>query len=172
VLAGVLLLAVLAVVLLSGDGGGDSSSGGAQPTASATPAKKKRKATPTPTAERTQTATPTSTATPSPTPTGTPASGGTGLGRAQTLQVQGFQANSSGDYTRGAQLSKQALDACGGSKQLSPCGYAAFELGKALNRLGRPDEAIPYLQQRVSYGDNSKEAEKELKDAQKKAGKG
>jgi serine/threonine protein kinase len=177
VLAGVVLLAVLAAVLLSGTGGGDSNSGGDKPVASASPAKKKHKATPTPTAERTETptatSTPTATPTASPTPSDTPSSGGgTDLGRAQTLQLQGFQANNSGDYARGADLSKQALDACGGAKQLSPCGYAAFELGKALNRLGRPDEAIPYLQQRVSYGDHNKDAERELKDAQKKAGKG
>jgi serine/threonine-protein kinase len=175
-LAAAALLAVLAVVLLSGKDGGDPGSSTTRPQASTTPAKKRR-ATPTPTAERTATPTPTPTATPTPTetatPTGTPASGGPAdLRRAQQLQVQGYQANNGGDYARGAQLSRQALDACGGAKQLSPCGYAAFELGKALNRMGRPDEAIPYLQQRVDYGDGNKDAAKELKDARKRASKG
>jgi eukaryotic-like serine/threonine-protein kinase len=179
-LAAAALLAVLAVVLLGGDD--DPSSGGNQPQASATPAKKKHKRTPTPTptAEKTSTPTPspTRTATPSPTPTATatatdtPSGGTPNLQRAQQLQLQGYQANQAGDYARGAQLSRQALDACGGSKQLSPCGYAAYELGRALNRSGQPAAAIPYLQQRVAYGDHNKEAEKELRDAQKKAGKG
>ena len=75
-----------------------------------------------------------------------------------------------GGYARGADISRQALDACGDTKTLDPCGYAAYELGKALNRSGQPDAAIPYLEQRLSYGSNP-EAEKELKDARKNAGK-
>ena len=159
-LAGLILLAVIAIVLFSG-GGDSGNSANDQPTPTATPAKKKPKSTPT--AEATATAT--ATATPSAAP-----SGGPDLAKASSLQLQGFQANNSGDYARGADLSRQALDACGDTKQLDPCGYAAYELGKALNRSGQPDAAIPYLEQRLSYGSN-KEAEKELKDARKHAGK-
>jgi serine/threonine protein kinase len=166
-LAGLILLAVIAVVLFSG-GGNDSNQASHKPKPTATPAKKKPKSTPTAQATTTATATPAATATPSATPT---AAGGTDLGKAHALQLQGFQANNAGDYARGAQLSKQALDACGGAHQLDPCGYAAYELGKALNRSGQPAAAIPYLEQRLSYG-GSKEAEKELKDARKHGGKG
>jgi hypothetical protein len=162
-LAGLILLAVIAVVLFTG-GGDDGNSANDQPAATATPAKKKPKSTPT--AEATATAT--ATATPSPSPAA--ASGAPDLAKASSLQLQGFQANNSGDYARGADLSRQALDACGDTKQLDPCGYAAYELGKALNRSGQPDAAIPYLEQRLSYGSN-KEAEKELKDARKQSGK-
>jgi serine/threonine protein kinase len=175
-LAGLILLAVIAVVLFSG-GGGDGDKASNQPKATATPAKKaKKKPKSTPTAEATATATATPTPSPSPTATASPsptaaAGGGTDLAKAGQLQLQGFQANNAGDYARGAQISRQALDACGGAKQLNPCGYAAYELGKALNRSGQPDAAIPYLEQRLSYGP-SKEAEKELKDARKAAGKG
>jgi hypothetical protein len=161
-LAGLILLAVIAIVLFS-SGGDSGNTANDRPAPTATPAKKKPKSTPT--AEATATAT----ATPTPTPTA--ASGTADLAKASSLQLQGFQANNSGDYARGADLSRQALDACGDTKQLDPCGYAAYELGKALNRSGQPDAAIPYLEQRLSYG-GSKEAEKELKDARKHAGKG
>jgi serine/threonine-protein kinase len=158
ILAALILLAVLAVALLSGGG-----STGTRERPTATPAK--HRATATPTARATETATPTAT----PTPTGTPASGGADLGRAGALQIQGFQANNAGDYARGADLSRQALDACAGTRQLNPCGYAAFELGKALNRSGQPDAAIPYLEQRLSYGASS-DAQHELDAARAAAG--
>ena len=59
--------------------------------------------------------------------------------------------------------------------QLDPCGYALFEVGAALNALGRPEEAIAPLEQRLEqYGDNSSgEVKDELKSARKAArGKG
>jgi serine/threonine-protein kinase len=170
-LAGLILLAVIAVVLFSGGNGGDDQQASNQPKATATPAKKQKpKATATAEATATPSPTATATATPSPSPSATPSGGATDLNQAHTLQLQGFQANNSGDYTRGAAVSRQALDACGDTRQLDPCGYAAYELGKALNRSGQPDAAIPFLEQRLAYG-SSKEAEKELKDARKNAGK-
>jgi hypothetical protein len=55
--------------------------------------------------------------------------------------------------------------------ELDPCGYALFEKGLALNRSGRPDEAIPVLEERLDrFGDNpAKEVAKELKAAKKAA---
>jgi eukaryotic-like serine/threonine-protein kinase len=156
ILAGLILLGVLAFVLFSG-GGGDKPSSTNRPRASTTP---HRTATPKPKASATHTPTPTATATPTPTAT-PPSSGATGLDKARALQLQGFQADNAGDYARGAALSRQALDACGGTHQLDPCGYAAYELGKALNRSGHPDQAIPYLEQRLSYGPSA-EAQREL----------
>jgi tetratricopeptide (TPR) repeat protein len=56
--------------------------------------------------------------------------------------------------------------------RLSPCGYALFEVGAALNALGRPDEAIPYLERRLDeYGDNA-EVRAELEKARDAAGGG
>jgi tetratricopeptide (TPR) repeat protein len=160
-LAALVLLAVLAVALLGGDGGGGQSAGDR---ATPTP-KAKAKATSTP--EQTATAEPTAQATETAAPAGQP-----DLGRASQLQVQGFNANNAGDYEQGLALSEQALEACGGARQESPCGYALYEKGRALNGLGRPGEAIPVLQQRLDlYGPN-KDVEKELKAAQKAAGKG
>jgi eukaryotic-like serine/threonine-protein kinase len=178
-LAGVLLLAVLAFALLSD---GDGNGGGGQ-TASDQPPQQQRErerdASPTATAE------PTEEATPDPTPEATeepapqpqpepqpPPTGAPDLDRASDLQLQGYNARRAGDHETALQRSQQALEACGEERPLSPCGYALFEVGRALNRLGRPADAIPYLEQRVAYGDGSNEAQAELEDARSKAGDG
>jgi tetratricopeptide (TPR) repeat protein len=164
-LAALVLLAAAGAVLLSG---GDEER---EPTGS--------RATPTPTAERTAEATREPTAEPTREPTAEPTaepteepSGQPDLERAADLQLQGFNARQAGDYDRALALSQQALEACGDVKQLSPCGYALFEVGAALNALGRPDEAIPYLEQRLEqYGDNSSgEVQRELDAAREAAG--
>ena len=166
-LAALALVAVIAVLLLSG-GDGDN---GNQPQAERTP---QRTDTPTPTETPQDEVTPEKTATETPTPEATEApSGQVDLDKARRLQLEGFNARQAGDYAKALDLSQQAIDACGNSNQLDPCGYALFEKGLALNRSGRPDEAIPVLQERLDrFGDNEKgEVAKELK-AAKKAAKG
>jgi serine/threonine protein kinase len=175
---GVVVLGVLAAILLSGgDGGGDKQRAESTPTREAT-ATPDRTATPektgTPTATPDKTETPTPTPTPTATPADTPApSGRVDLDKARQLQLAGFNARQQGDYAKSLDLSQQALEACGNSNELDPCGYALFEKGLALNRSGRPDEAIPVLQDRLDrFGDNENgEVSKELK-AAKKAAKG
>jgi tetratricopeptide (TPR) repeat protein len=173
-LAGLLLIAVLGFLLLSGGDGGRSDGGRTaerEPTATATATATAER---TPEATREATPEPTQEATAEPTATSTPgATGGPDLDRAADLQVQGFNARRAGNYEQALALSQQALEACGDAQQLSPCGYALFEVGAALNALGRPDEAIPYLEQRLEeYGDNSSgEVKRELKAAEKAAKK-
>jgi eukaryotic-like serine/threonine-protein kinase len=166
-LAGLLLIAVLGFVLLSGGGDGDGERGeqAAQPTPTATAER-----TPEPTPTPTETAEPTPEPEPTEEPTATPEpSGEVDLERAADLQLQGFNARSAGNPEQGLALSQQALEACGDTQQLNPCGYALYEVGASLNALGRPDEAIPYLEQRLeTYGKN-KDVERELKDARKAA---
>jgi eukaryotic-like serine/threonine-protein kinase len=170
VLAGLLLIAVIAFLLLSGGSDKSNTGSGAHHTPTATP-----KASSTPDKTSTPTATPTASATPTATPTASaaPSGGGTDLNKARQLQVQGYQARLGGDYAKDLQLSQQALDLCGNSNAMDPCGYALFEKGLALNRSGKPAEAIPVLQERLDrFGDNDKgEVAKELK-AAKKAAKG
>ncbi|MET0816543.1 MAG: serine/threonine-protein kinase, partial [Solirubrobacteraceae bacterium] len=159
------VLVVAGTVLLSGGDDGEPQS--AQPTATATAER-----TPEPTRTADPTETPTPTETPAPTETPEAPSGGTDLDRAADLQLQGYNARLAGDYDQALALSQQAVETCGDAKQLSPCGYALYEVGAALNALGRPDEAIPYLEQRLEqYGPN-KDVEKELKNAEKAAKKG
>jgi serine/threonine-protein kinase len=168
-LGSLILVGVIAFLLFSGGGGGGSDT----PTKAKSTPTATAKASSTPEKTATPEATQTAAATPSATATPAPAAGGQDLGKASQLQVAGFNARKSGDYAKDLQLSQQALDACGSANQLNPCGYALFEKGLALNRLGRPDEAIPVLQERLDrYGDNpQKEVSNELK-AAKKAAKG
>jgi eukaryotic-like serine/threonine-protein kinase len=165
--AALVVIAVAGAVLLSGDDGEPQSS---QPTATATATAER---TPEPTPEKTPEPTPEKTPEPTPEPTEEPPpAGGTDLDRAADLQLQGYNARRAGNYDQALTLSLQALEACGDTVQLSPCGYALYETGAALNALDRPDEAIGYLQQRLDqYGPN-KEVEKELKAAEKAARKG
>src|SRR6201999_1790164 len=98
-------------------------------------------------------------------------SGQPNLEAARAAQVAGFNARGAGDFNTALAKAEEALAACGGSKELNPCGYAPFKKGAALNGLGRSEEAIPILEQRLNeFGDNERgEVKKELKDARKKA---
>jgi serine/threonine protein kinase len=173
--AGLLLIAGLGFALISRDDDSPPAGGGQR--ASEQPREQRSESTPTaePKPERTATATATPTAeatpeaTPSPEPTSEPEpSGAPDLRQATALQVQGFNARRAGNYEQALALSRQALDACGDTRRLSPCGFALFEVGAALNGLGRHEEAIEALQQRLNiYGDNDAgEVQAELKKAQ------
>jgi hypothetical protein len=167
-LAALVVAAVVGFVLLSdGDRGGSGDGERSANTPPQTEPSKKNTPTPTPTPTAERTAEPTATATAEPT---SEAPAGPDLDRARQLQVQGFNARQAGDYEQALALNQQAIEACGDTVQLDPCGYALFEIGAALNALGRPDEAIAPLEQRLEqYGDNSGG---EVKDELKKARKG
>ncbi len=97
--------------------------------------------------------------------------GAGGPGDPVALQAEGFEALEAGDYDGAIAASQQAVEACGDSVEMDPCGYALYNLGAALNRAGRPDEAIPYLEDRLArFGDNeNKDVKTELKAARKNA---
>ncbi len=99
-------------------------------------------------------------------------SGAPDLKQASALQLAGYNARRAGDYATALEKSRAALAACGDTHQLSPCGYALYEEGVALNRSGNPAAAIPILQQRLDqYGDDGAgSVAKELRDAQRRAG--
>ena len=48
--------------------------------------------------------------------------------------------------------------------------YALFNLGKSLLESGSPDEAIPYLEKRLTFKDQRGTVMRELKRAQREAG--
>jgi serine/threonine protein kinase len=153
-LAALVLLAVVGFVLLSG--GDNGRSDGADTPARSESRKRESTPEPTTTPKAESTPSPTATATETPEPTETPAAGGTDLARARQLQLQGYNARSAGNYEVALTASTEALDACGDTHALDPCGFALYEVGAALNALGRSEEAIPYLERRLDeYGDNS-----------------
>ena len=172
--AALVVLAVAAAMLLSGDNDGGPRSA-AEPTATAeqTPSEPpSRRARRRRSRRRRRRPSRPGSATPEQTPSHARGAGRRDRpDRAADLQLQGYNARVAGDYEQALGLSTQALEACGDTKQLSPCGFALYEVGAALNALDRPDEAIPYLRQRLDqYGPN-KDVEKELKAAEKASGR-
>jgi len=180
-LGAVALIAVIAAVAVAMRGGDDPEPrAGDTPAATASP-ERTEEPTPDPTEEATPSPEPTEEATPSPEPTEEPtaeptaeATGEPDLERATQLQVEGYNARRAGDYETALARAQEALEACGDARELSPCGYALFEQGAALNALGQHEAAIEALERRLElYGDNeSGEVERELRDARRKAGRG
>jgi eukaryotic-like serine/threonine-protein kinase len=149
--AGALALVVAGLVLAAGLGG----SGGGQPSpaTSQQAASAKRSAPSRSTAATTTTPPATTPATTSP-PAAAAAAGD--LASARRLQVAGYQARLSGQLDEALALDQRVLAACGAGRALDPCGYALFEVGAVLRRMGRGGEAAGFLQQRLSgYGDNA-----------------
>ncbi len=48
--------------------------------------------------------------------------------------------------------------------------YALFNLGKALNRSGNPEAAIPYLERRLAFSDQRSTVQAELDAARRASG--
>jgi serine/threonine-protein kinase len=69
-------------------------------------------------------------------------------GNGHTLNDQGYSKIQSGDYAGAVPLLQQAVQQLQGSGPTDPYeGYANYNLGYALYRVGRCSEAIPYLKQ-------------------------
>ena len=66
---------------------------------------------------------------------------------------------------------QRAVEQCGDSKELDPCGYAIYNYGSALHRAGRSAEAIPLLERRLAgFSFQRGVVRKELAAAKKAAG--
>jgi eukaryotic-like serine/threonine-protein kinase len=88
------------------------------------------------------------------------------------LNDQGFDLTQAGDYEGAIPILRRAVEALeGGSDQLT-YGYALFNLAHALRLAGRPEEAIPLLEQRLEIPDQTAEVQAELAEAQAAAGVG
>ena len=97
-----------------------------------------------------------------------PAAGKNPDAGAQT-HLEGHQALLSGDYERAIELQRQAIQALEGSNR-PEYWYAHYDLGVALRKAGRPDEAIPYLEKRLQYPENRGTVKAELRRARAEAG--
>jgi serine/threonine-protein kinase len=159
-----LALAIAAVVLVAALSSGGSDN---KPASSSTPAKQKTTAQK-PKQQSTSQAQATAPSQTTPAPTSnTPADPAEGA----RLDAQGFQLIQQGKYADAVPIERKAVASFPSNSTSTNYAYALFNLGTALNRSGHPQEAIPYLQKRLSFSNDRRDVvEKELKAAQNSAG--
>jgi serine/threonine protein kinase len=165
-LVGVLVAGILALVLLN-PGGGDQD--GRRTADRGT----KSRSTPTPTPKANSTPTATADETPAPA-TPVPAAAEPAADDPVALQLKAYNLNRAGNPQEALPYAKKAVSLCGDSTNVSPCGYALYEYGKALRLTGNPQEAVTVLEERLRRfpKDQVKIVEKELRQARKAASKG
>jgi eukaryotic-like serine/threonine-protein kinase len=89
--------------------------------------------------------------------------------RGAELNDQGFELMQQGQFAAAVPLLEQAVASYPEDSRDLTYAYALFNLGKSLNRSGRPDEAIPYLEKRLTWPDQRETVQSELDDARAKA---
>jgi eukaryotic-like serine/threonine-protein kinase len=163
---GPVLVAALIVGLLAGGaiaaviGGGGSSNKGAATQAKRPATAQRKPAAPAaaPAAAQTQApaqSPPTQTATQASTPS--------------ALEAQGHALIGQGSYDQAIATLTRATQSCPVS-QTDPCAYALFDLGHALRLAGRPQDAIPVLEQRLQNPNQRGLVQNELDQARQDAG--
>ena len=90
--------------------------------------------------------------------------------RGAALNDQGFALMQRGDYAGAVPLLEQAVASYPEDSQQIGYAYALFNLGRSLNRAGRSDEAIPFLERRLRFADQRATVQAELDDARANAG--
>jgi len=89
------------------------------------------------------------------------------------LDAQAFALIQQGRYPEAVPIARQAVASFSEDDQTTNYAFALFNLGTALNRSGSPDEAIPYLERRLSFSNDRREVvQAELDDARDNAGSG
>ncbi len=153
---GALVLVVIAVAAIALGGGSDDGSSADKSASQPKAAKSDNAKTAQQTPEETATPAP---ATPEPTATEAPPEETVApatAGDPASLNAQGFELFQAGDYAEAIPVLEQAVEACGDSEALDPCGYALYNLGASYNRSGDPKTATKLLKERLKrFGDNS-----------------
>jgi serine/threonine protein kinase len=157
--------AVAIASVLSGGDGGDSSQSAVRPE------KKPKKEKKNPPEEQGQT-TSTEQTPPPEEPEPEPEAPATGIdpARGAELNEQGFALMQQGDFAGAVPLLEQAVASYPEDSQDIGYAYALFNLGKSLNRSGRSDEAIAFLERRLIFPDQRATVQAELDDARANAG--
>jgi tRNA A-37 threonylcarbamoyl transferase component Bud32 len=88
------------------------------------------------------------------------------------LNDRGYALMQAGDYANAIAPLEQAVRSWPADSRDLTYAYALFNLGKSLNRAGRPDEAIPYLTKRLSWDDQRDTVQAELDLARRSAARG
>jgi eukaryotic-like serine/threonine-protein kinase len=182
-LAFLVALAAIALVALSGDGddpggGGkraaqvkdgkrDGSQGAAAPAAGSAEGDKTGEAAGSSEA-------PESAAAPEPTEdpeaTETPPASGADPARGSALNEEGFALIQAGEYEAAVPVLEEAVSSFPEGTEELDYAYALFNLGNALRLSGRPEEAIPILEQRLAIPNQTATVEEELEAARDEAG--
>ena len=92
--------------------------------------------------------------------------------RGAQLNSQGFALMSQGDYDGAVPVLQQAVKSFPPGTSDLNYAYALFNLGKSLRLAGRPDEAIPVLEQRLKIPNQTGTVRRELELAKQQAGEG
>jgi eukaryotic-like serine/threonine-protein kinase len=93
-----------------------------------------------------------------------------GSGDPAQMQLQAHNLINQGKYDEAIALDKQVV--AQGSGTGLTYAYALYDLGHALRLAGRPDEAIPILEQRMKINNQRDVVKAELEQAKRDAGKG
>jgi tetratricopeptide (TPR) repeat protein len=86
------------------------------------------------------------------------------------LNAQGFDLLQAGRYAEAVPVLRAAVATWPEDSRDIEYAYALFNLGKALNRSGDPEAAIPYLVRRLTFSDQRNTVQAELDDARRRAG--
>jgi tetratricopeptide (TPR) repeat protein len=86
------------------------------------------------------------------------------------LNDQAFSLMQQGRYTEAVPILRQAVTRFSPSSHDLYYAYALFNLGKSLNRSGNPEQAIPYLERRLTWTDQRETVQAELDLARRRAG--
>ena len=97
-------------------------------------------------------------------------SGGTGSASGVELDRQGKALIDQGRYAQAVPVLRRAVASWPETSRDINYAYALFNLGQALNRSGNPDEAIPYLEKRLTWDDQREAVQTELDLARENAG--
>jgi len=153
-LVGLALAAIAGAVFSGGDDKGSS------PATGSTPAKKKDQTKQQPKANQNEAP--------------APSSGGDESGydpaRGAQLNSEGFALMNQGNYDAAIPVLQQAVKSFPPGTSDVNYAYALFNLGKSLRLAGRPDEAIPVLEQRLKIPNQTETVRQELELAKQQAG--
>ena len=92
-------------------------------------------------------------------------------GARRRAERPGLQLMNSGDYEGAIPVLQEAVDSFPPGTGNINYAYALFNLGKSLRLAGRPDEAIPILEQRLKIENQTEAVQAELDQAKRDAGK-
>jgi tetratricopeptide (TPR) repeat protein len=108
-------------------------------------------------------------AAPEPEPAETAVSSGGGSESGAALNQQGFEMIQAGDPEGAVPVLEEAVASFPEGSEDLDYAYALFNLGNALRLSGRPDEAIPVLEQRLQIPNQTATVEEELEAARSEA---